>query len=198
MEITFETVEKLHEKTGASFAEARAALERSGGDLLDAVIDLERQGKSSTTGQGGSYSTRPGGGTEREEPEQAEPKGPNPPRLPVCRARRPGENRRDAARRCLSQIWRSLLDNQLEVWRRGEQVTSMPVLVLILLAVFFFWITAPLLLIGLLFGCRYRFSGPELGRQEVNQVMDRMSDTLDEVRENVRRDMERGFRKDGK
>jgi hypothetical protein len=193
MEITFETVEKLHEITGASFADARAALEHSEGNLLDAVVNLERQGKSSTAGQGGFYTTQPGSHTEHDEPEQAEKNKQKGSNQALCQAGRLGGDRH-TVHQVLSGLWHGVLNNQFEVWRRGEQVTSMPVLVLILLVVFFFWIAAPLLLIGLLFGCRYRFSGPELGREEVNRVMDRVSETVNDVRENVRRDLKHGFR----
>ena len=51
-----------------------------------------------------------------------------------------------------------LVDNELEVWRRDEPVTSLPLLILLILFVFAFYVTIPLLLIGLfcliLFGAR--------------------------------------------
>ena len=57
MAVTLEQVEKLREKSGLSYEQARQLLEQTGGDLLEALIILERQG----TLQGGSayYSTRP-------------------------------------------------------------------------------------------------------------------------------------------
>ena len=41
----FEKVEKLREKAGVSYEEAKAALEQCNYDLLDAMISLEKQGK---------------------------------------------------------------------------------------------------------------------------------------------------------
>ena len=41
-----EKVERLREKANVSYEEAKEALEQSGGDLLDAIVLLERQGKS--------------------------------------------------------------------------------------------------------------------------------------------------------
>lgn len=52
MEITLKQVETLRDRAGVSEAEAREALERNGGDLLEALLDLERLGKSHTSGQG--------------------------------------------------------------------------------------------------------------------------------------------------
>ena len=40
-----EMVEKMREKTGLSYEEARAVLERSDWNLLDALIALEQEGK---------------------------------------------------------------------------------------------------------------------------------------------------------
>ena len=46
MAIKPDQVEKLKEKAGVSFEEARAALEATGGNLLEAMLWLERQGKT--------------------------------------------------------------------------------------------------------------------------------------------------------
>ena len=40
-----EKVEKLREKTGVSYEEAKAALEATNYDVLDAIIYLEKNGK---------------------------------------------------------------------------------------------------------------------------------------------------------
>ena len=45
MEVTLELVEQLRQHADVSYEEARAALEHSGGDLLEALIWLERMGK---------------------------------------------------------------------------------------------------------------------------------------------------------
>ena len=44
MEITLEQVERLREKAAVSYGQAKAALEYSGGNLLDALIYLEEKG----------------------------------------------------------------------------------------------------------------------------------------------------------
>ena len=40
-----EKVEKIREKTGVTYEEAKAALEAAGGDVLDALVYLESKGK---------------------------------------------------------------------------------------------------------------------------------------------------------
>ena len=53
----FEKVEKLVEKAGVTYEEAKKALEKADGDLLDAMIILEREGKTEAPRQS-SYSTQ--------------------------------------------------------------------------------------------------------------------------------------------
>ena len=57
MEITLEQVEQLREKTGVTYAQAKQALEYSGGNLLDAIIYLEERGAIPRE-EGAYFSTR--------------------------------------------------------------------------------------------------------------------------------------------
>ena len=51
-----EKVEKLREKADVTFAEAKEALDNSGGDVLDALIWLEKNGKATVPAGGGFFS----------------------------------------------------------------------------------------------------------------------------------------------
>lgn len=48
MDITLEMVDTVRERTGASYEEARAALERANGDVVNAIIDIERSENEGT------------------------------------------------------------------------------------------------------------------------------------------------------
>lgn len=163
MEITLEQVERLREKANVSYAQAKEALEYSGGNLLDALIYLEEQGAIPRF-QGGGYSTR------SETPPQADE---------VLVVQKQEQSQKDT--RPNGSIFRRirylLLDNELEIWRKGRPITALPVLILILLIAVAFWITVPLLVLGLFFGFRYRFSGPDLERDSINSVIDNVADT---------------------
>ena len=50
-------------------------------------------------------------------------------------------------------------------------------LILILLLVFALYVTVPLLILGLFLGFRYRFSGPDLERDSINDVMGNVADS---------------------
>ena len=75
--------------------------------------------------------------------------------------------------------------NRFEVRRGDETVLEMPVLVLVLLMLFAFWVCLPLLVIGLFAGFRYSFSGNELGRDSVNSAMDKAAAMAEKVKEEV-------------
>ena len=73
MAVTLEQVEKLREKAGLTYEEARRVLEQAGGDLLEALIQLERQGRLDSGGA--RYTTRPAG-AETPRPGTPPPAGP--------------------------------------------------------------------------------------------------------------------------
>ncbi len=183
MAVTMEQVERLREKSGATYETCRDALERTGGNLLEAIILLEREGHSYTAGA--TFTTRPG-----EKAAEAARLVLSPESARSGRDRKRSDWRDGAAEvwEAAKNLLRHATVNQFEVWRRGEMMTSMPVLILVLLFILVFWITVPLLIIGLFLGCRYRFVGPDLGKESVNNVMDSMSDTVDGMVEEVRRE----------
>ena len=164
MEITLEQVERLREKADVSYAQAKEALEYSGGNLLDALIYLEETGAIPRP-EGAYYSTR-GESTASTQESRADV-------LPeLVREEKRARPKIGIFRR----IRYALLDNELKIWRRDQPVTALPVLILILLLVFAFWVTVPLLILGLFLGFRYRFSGPDLERDSINDVMGSVAD----------------------
>ncbi|NLA86281.1 MAG: ubiquitin [Clostridiales bacterium] len=177
MMATLEQVEKLREKTGVSFEEAKAVLEECNDDLLDAIIYLERQGKVNAPAGGGYYSSQY---TQEEQEYQANGG--------CCNDRRAGcgsfgESMGKFGRFC-ARIFNIGNTNYLEAEKRGEVMFSVPVTVLVILLIFFFWVVVPLFILSLFFGFRYRFVGNEMGTEQVNKVMDGASDTAEDIKKN--------------
>ena len=177
MEITLEMVERLREKAPVSYGQAKRALEYIGGNLLDALIYLEEQG--AIPRQEGAYFT-----TRWETPPPPPPAPPAPePEAETGggkkkKKKRPAREAKAGGRPSLLQTLRRwLIDNELEIWRKDKPVTALPVLILVLLVIFAYYVTIPLLILGLFLGFRYRFSGPDLERDSLNDVMDNVADT---------------------
>lgn len=173
MEITLELVERLREKAPVSYAQAKQALEYSQGNLLDALIYLEEQG-AIPRAQETYYSTQG--------PQTPPPAGEEERILPAAAQEERGSRRSGRFfSRLFTALRRALVENELEVWRRQEPVTSVPVLILIILLLAAPWVTIPLLILGLFLGFRYRFSGPDLERDSINSVIERVANTADDV-----------------
>ncbi|MDR0489951.1 MAG: DUF4342 domain-containing protein [Oscillospiraceae bacterium] len=169
-----EKVEKLREKADVSFAEAKEALDQAGGDVLDALIYLERQGKSTVPAGGGFFS---GAGTEDTGKQTEHSDG--------SYAENGGETFKDTLKRfgkfCLRLIHKGNT-NFLDATRRGKLVFSLPVTAVVVLIVFLFWLTIILFVLSLFFGVRYRFRGEDLGRESVNRVMDGAAGVVEDVK----------------
>jgi len=172
-----EKVEKLREKANVSFAEAKEALDKSGGDILDALIYLENQGKVTVPAGGGFFS-----GADLPAQQERTSSGNSEKSNHHGGS---GEEFADLMKRfgkfCL-KMFNKGLNNYLEASKGDQHLFSCPILIVILLAMFFFWVTIPLFVISLFCGFRYRFTGADLGRDSVNNMMDSASDIVDDVK----------------
>jgi len=168
-----EKAEKLREKTGVSYTEAKEALENSDGSVLDALVYLEKQGKAQTPAGGGFYSGAGSSGGSRQSSA-----------LDKKRFVNEGETLSDLLKRfgrfCLRLLDKGMV-NHLVASKKGRHLFSVPVIVFIVL-VLFFWVTIPIFIITLFCGIRYQLRGPDLERDAVNNVMDSASNIVDDVK----------------
>jgi len=151
-----EQIEKLRERAQVSYDEARAAYEAANGDLLDALILLEKQGKVAPPKGDGYYrSEQPTSGPVHENKEEESRDG---------GTRNGQENGNSNFKDALDRFWRFFTglvkkgnETSFEVLRDKEHMASFPVTVLALLLLFAPWVTLPLIVIGLFFGFHYQF-----------------------------------------
>lgn len=171
---TLEQVEKLREKANVSFEEAKIALDACDGDLLEAIIYLEKQGKVNPPVCGGYYSSKnSGSGEEDTNNQEANKEAP--------RGETFGQVMRRFGRFCV-KLFNKGNNNYFEAEQNGKIIISFPVTVLVLGIIFFFWVIIPLGILGLFFGFRYRFRGEDLGKESVNKVMDSASNTAENIK----------------
>lgn len=169
----FEMVEILREKANVSYEEAKAALEAADWDLLDAMLLLEKEGKVSDEGAA-SYSTK----QEKHEEE-------NHPH-------REGNIR--SGFRWLMDALRKLVrignTNHFVVTHKDKEHIALPVTVLAVLLVCFFWATAAVLAVGLFCGLRYTFRGPNLGKDSINGAMNKAAEAAENVKAEIKNSSE--------
>ena len=179
---TIEQVEKLKEKANVTYEEAKAALEAASGDMLDAIIYLEKQGKVNAPKQGGSFTTSASASAKDEASQGKKEKKEN---------YQDGETFSSLVGRflrwCRKVIYKGNV-HMFEVRRQGEVMVSIPLTVLALLLLFAFWIVVPLIVVGLFFGCRYFFRGPDLEKTGLNKVMDAAAEAAETIKKEVQED----------
>lgn len=175
MNITLEQVGKLKDFADVSFADAKAALEACDGDLLDALVWLEQEGKIPSSGTA-SYSTREDSG-------DTAPAGQT-----AAQTEEHHRKMKREARRFGQKCKRWLIDNRLEAYHsKSGREFQVPVGVALVLLIMAFWMVPVLLILGFVLGWRYRLAGPDLDREDVNQVMENINNTAGDVVTSVKK-----------
>lgn len=172
-------VELIREKTGASYEDAKGALDACGDDVLDALVWLEREGKVS---KGSAHHA-----TGRVE---AEPS----PEMLMARTHYDRTSEKtafgkawDRVVEALGQLWHASKQVSFVAERYGERVVCVPVVVPIL-GLLLWGATLWVLIIGLFFGFRYRIEGIGSTKVDVNGAMDWAADKAEELKDEFTRD----------
>ena len=168
----FEKVERLAVKAGVSYEDAKWALEESNGDMLDALILLERIGKTEPPKKS-SYSTQ--------YEDQAE-------YMPVERIADSGSKSSSDGKfkEFCRKAWHELSSNFLIIKHKGELFAKLPLWAMILLILVFWHIGLILLIVSLFFGFTYRFEGGT-DLKAANDVMEKASGAAEKVKEEFRK-----------
>ena len=166
-----ELVESLREKTGCSYSEAKAALEETGGDLLEALCWLEQHNKTQLVGASCSTENRESSGTQTESvPEQEREPG------PVVNG--------------FKSLWEGMIllirkCNQTELVmhnKTGRKEFGIPLTLFIILLLVAFWVVLALVVVALFFGNRFSVEG-SLGYDDVNEVLGKATDFAEGIKE---------------
>jgi hypothetical protein len=162
--ITIEQVEKLKKYTGVSYELAKQTLEKTDGDLLEAVILLEKQQKL----QPQTDQTNIGSKHLDEE------------KVTEDKKKEKKDSEANETFREFIRFMKELLHkgntNRFDVVKDKKVVMMIPMTLFVLLILFAFWFMVPLLIIGLFFGYGYRFSGSDLEKTQVNEAVEKVSD----------------------
>ena len=172
----FEKVEKMVQKADVSYEEAKAALDKADGDLLDAIIILEKEGKTQAPRQS-SFSTE----YEQQTQYVSVPARVEDDRRSYDREEQRRE-RRERAKRGLGNIVDFLARNFLLIKKNGEIVVKLPLWAVILIFLIAWHISIIAVIVSLFFGVTYSFKG-EADMKTANTVMDKASSAAEKVKE---------------
>ena len=180
----FEKIEKLRSHADITFEEAKEALDASNGDLLDAVIYLERRGKVNGPSQR-TYST-----SYEEQPsyESVEKT-----------IRKNEEEQKDNVGKktaeVLKTIWRFLTANYFVISRNGEEKAVLPLILAIILFFISIWISFAALIVLLFFGFRYSFRGKD-NLESVNDTIDKAAESMSGFADKVKQEISKNMKKE--
>lgn len=214
--ITLEQVELLRSKADVTYEESRQALEATGGDLLDAIVLLEIQGKvrppkvaastrSETAGSARNFSAAPNG-TDAEnrsdagkdpnasgsKPESGETKKAH------CHSQSQAGTDLGALLRKFGRWVKGVVQtgnrNHIVVSKGTQTILTLPITALVILTAVCFWAVFLLVVIGMFTGFRLVFSGPDIHGDTANTIMNSAADAA----ENLKRDVGTAINKEQK
>ena len=163
-----EKVETIRTKCNVSYTDAKAALDAADGNVLDAIIWLESQGKTQTTSAHAAT-------------ESAPVDEPSAEMVAAQAAYEKSSEKTDFSKKMdsvweyLKKLFRLSLDTKFIATRRDAIVLNIPILIPIV-ALFAWGATIWLMLIGLFFGMRYRIDSDGDVPGSINNLMDHAAD----------------------
>lgn len=175
-----EKVETIRTKWNVSYTDAKAALDAADGNVLDAIIWLESQGKTQTTSAHAAT-------------ESAPVDEPSAEMVAAQAAYEKSSEKTDFSKKMdsvweyLKKLFRLSLDTKFIATRRDAIILNIPILVPIV-ALFAWGATIWLMLIGLFFGMRYRIDSDGDVPGSVNNLMNHAADAADDIKQNLNDD----------
>lgn len=170
---------KVRDACGASFADAREALEACGYDVLDAVVWLERNGK--VAAGSAAYSTA---GTSTEDTDAQA--------MSQAQVDYERSTRHLGLERVFAHVWgwvKHLLckgrDISFVAEKNGRRMVCIPLIAFVAIAIIAFWVVVPLIVIGLFCDVRYHFEGMGTLTVDVNEWSRKASDGAERLKKDV-------------
>ena len=136
----YEMVETLRAKANVTYEEAKAALEASDWDMLDALVLLEGEGKVNGTPEF----------TTKEKVDE------------TCRSARKEKGSLSKLGAWIRKMITLGNQNQFVISRKGSELVAMPITVMALLMVLVWPFSLIVLFAGFFLGTRYAFRGPDI------------------------------------
>ena len=167
----FEKTEKLVNVANVSYEDAKEALENSGEDLLDAMIYLERNGKTDKPDVEKARTDR-NTGKEYEE-------------IPEMQHRHKSSNEENFGKklgRGCKKFGDFLCDNHMVAYKDGKVKADFPFWAILIMALASWGVLLVLIIVSFFFGWNYKFTGKNDLSQAQN-VMDAVNGAADQIRE---------------
>lgn len=167
--VDFEKVEKLVQKANVSYEDAKNALEAANGDMLDAIIALEKAGKVNS--QASFTTTSPESSPYKDVPVVVDQTN-----------KTEGKSFFKDLGAAIKRGFRYTVDNSVRVVRNDVEVIKLPLWISIIAMLAAWELLLIVIVISLFFDCRYSVVGKD-NANEVNRVIDQASTFAGKVKE---------------
>lgn len=180
-----ELVDKLRDKTNISYEEAKNALENNNWDILDAIVYLEEQGIIKKPNVSTFYTNKykESYKTQEEVIKVNESENSN-----NSKSRNDFEGIFEVICKVID-TWNNIF---IEIGRKNRVFLKIPFTVLIVLFIFTFWITIPLIVVGLIFDIEFLVSSKKINTDKVNKIFSDISKDIKKIKEKIKK----GFNND--
>lgn len=177
----FEKVEKLRQRANVSYEEARDALNESNGDLLDAMVYLEKQGKVNPP-KSSTYTT-----DYEQQSQYQDVKG------TVCEQQRQANKKTfgSKVKHLFQIIWQTLQENTLHVRRKDVEIMNLPLWAVILILLFAWHFVLVVVIISLFLDCRYHLEKRDGTVETANDVINKASEKASEAADFVKTEFDK-------
>ena len=195
----FKMIEMLVEKENVSFEEARDALRAADGDLVDAIVYLERKSKEEAAQPVGAGEQTSESADDNPQAEMAysntadnkknmtEDDGADQIKGGESMKEETGtsKNKKNSSVQSIRDFFRKakniLVNNSLSITRNGEEKGRIPAWLLAIILVCCFRFSVAVLIVSLFLGFRYSFVGKD-DLSKANEVMDKAGDIAENLK----------------
>ena len=174
----FKLVEKLKDKANINYEEAKNVLEKNNWDILDSIIYLEEIGRIEKPSVGVFY-TNDSMNYSKEQLEVTS----------IVESKKNKEYKGNF-QGIFETVCRYIDDCNniiIEIIRNNTVILKIPLTVVILLLLFTFWITIPLVIVGLFFDLEFYISAKKVNVDKVNKISNEISKSIKELKEKIKK-----------
>lgn len=168
-------VDKLREKTNISYEEAKAALENSNWDILDALLNLEESGRVKKPSVSIFYTNE---AKYNEKSEERENNKEN---------KYETNNSFQGIFEAICKFIDTCNNIFLEIKKKGRMLLKIPLTVVIILSFFAFWMIIPLMLVGLFFDIEFYLYAKIVNTDKANKILSEISENVKIIKEKFKK-----------
>ena len=168
-------IEKLREKTGITYEDAKSVLEINNWDILDAILDLEKEGKVKGPSVSIFYTNEYKESYEEENTESN-----------FEEVKKDNNYKSNSTFEGIFEAICKFIDtcNNIFIEMKGKNnfFLKFPLTVVIVLLIFGFWLLIPLIVIGLFLDIEFSVESKKINTDKVNDILSKISKEVQKIK----------------